>query len=99
MALVHDLPETRTSDLSYVQKVYVKADDDTAAKDSLAKTMFEDFYSVILNEYEKRESIEAKIVKDADNLDVDLEMKELEERSSMLLGQSRTIRSARIGIS
>ena len=32
-----------------------------------------------LHQYEERDSIEAKIVKDADNLDVDLELKEIEE--------------------
>jgi len=34
------------------------------------KTSLADFYTDTLSEYEKRESIEAKIVKDADNLDV-----------------------------
>jgi len=79
MALVHDLAETRVSDLSYVQKVYVTADEPRAVHDALTETIFADFESVI-EEFEKRESREAKIVKDADNLDIDLEWKELEER-------------------
>ena len=85
MALVHDIAESRVSDLSYIQKVYVKADEEKAAKDMFEKTSFEDFQSDILKEYEKRESIEAKIVKDADNLDIDLELKEIEERGSRLV--------------
>jgi putative hydrolase of HD superfamily len=84
MAMVHDLAETRTTDLSYIQKVYVDANEDASAKDLFSETSVQNFYSDILQEYEKRESIEAKIVKDADNLDIDLELKELEERGSQL---------------
>jgi putative hydrolase of HD superfamily len=83
MALVHDVAETRTSDHSYVQKVYVKADEDKAADDMFANTTLKDFRTV-LAQYEKRDSIEAKIVKDADNLDVDLELKEIAEQGSKL---------------
>ena len=78
IAMSHDLAETRTSDLSYVQKVYVKADEQKSVNDIFRGTTLEDFNSKILIEYEDRESIESKIVKDADNLDVDLEMREIE---------------------
>jgi len=84
MAMVHDITETRTSELSYVQKVYVKTNDDSAAEDLFFKTSLNDFYKSIFKEYEERKSIEAKIVKDADNLDIDLELKELEEQGSKL---------------
>lgn len=77
MALTHDIGETRTSDLSYVQKVYVKEDDDKASHDAFVGTTLENFYSDTIKEYKERKSIEAKIVKDADNLDIDLEIKEL----------------------
>ena len=83
MALVHDVAETRTSDLSYVQKVYVTADESRAADDMFKNTMFGDLRKV-LSLYEKRDTIEAKIVKDADNLDIDLELKEIEELGSKL---------------
>ncbi len=83
MAISHDIPETRVSDLSYVQKVYAKADEEKAAHEMLEGTSLLDFADTI-SEYEKRESIEAKIVKDADNLEVDLELRELEERGSKL---------------
>src|ERR1700690_2564873 len=49
----------------------------------LDATIFED-YEQILDEYEQRQSIEAKIVKDADNLDIDLELKELTEMGSQM---------------
>ena len=86
MALVHDIPETRTSDHSYVQKVYVTADEVRAADDMFKDTIFTDLREN-LRQYEKRDSIEAKIVKDADNLDIDLELKEIEELGSKLPGK------------
>lgn len=82
MALVHDITETRTSDLSYVQKVYVKEDDGKAVQDVFADTIYKDIFYNIWQEYEARESVEAKIVKDADNLDIDLELKELAMRGA-----------------
>ncbi len=82
MALVHDFVESRTSDHNYVRKMYIKANEHQAAKDSFDGSILSDFNSEILAEYEKRESIEAKLVKDADNLDVDIELKELEARGS-----------------
>jgi len=84
MAMTHDLAETRTTDLSYVQKVYVDADEQKSANDLFFDTIINDFNKDILQEYEKRESIESKIVKDADNLEVDVELKELEERGSLI---------------
>jgi putative hydrolase of HD superfamily len=84
MCLIHDIEETRTTDLSYIQKVYVNPDDNRAAKDLFNQTSLNDFYKDVFKEYNKRESIEAKIVKDADNLDIDIELKELEEKGSQL---------------
>ncbi len=84
MALVHDLAETRCTDLSYVQKVYVDAKEDQAAQDLFKDTLLTDLEHRYLAEYEKRESIEAKIVKDADNLEVDIELRELAQRGSKL---------------
>ncbi len=84
MALIHDLTETRTTDLSYVQKVYIKEDEEKAANDLFRETSLEYLNREVLKEYKGRESLEAKIVKDADNLDIDLELKELEEQGSKL---------------
>ena len=84
MALIHDLAETRTSDMSYIQKVYVKADEERATHDLFERTSLQDLNETILKEYEERKTPEAKIVKDADNLDIDMELKEFEERGSKL---------------
>lgn len=83
MALIHDIAEARVSDHSYVQKCYVQSDEERAAHDALDGTAFSDFED-ILREFETRESMEAKILKDADNLDVDIELHELEERGQKL---------------
>lgn len=79
MALAHDICETRISDLSYIQKVYVTADEARAVHDIFNGTAVSDFEQVV-EDFERRDSIEAKLVKDADNLDVDIEIKELTEK-------------------
>lgn len=83
MALLHDLAETRTSDHSYVQKVYVSADEKLATDDALAGTAVAGLAEV-LAEFEAQQTLEAKVVKDADNLDIDIELRELAERGSQL---------------
>jgi putative hydrolase of HD superfamily len=76
MALVHDISESRTGDVDYIARQYTKRDEELATSDMLKDTALEEEMCVIWKEYEERESLEAKIVKDADNLDVDLELKE-----------------------
>ena len=92
MALFHDVSETRTSDLSYVQKVYVKPNEELAIFDIFAGTILTDMRTTIVKEYEERKTPEAQIVKDADNLDLDIELKELEERGSKLREKWAAIR-------
>jgi len=75
MALIHDIPEIRCGDQSIVQKLYVTVDEDAALRDTFIGTSLEDFIG-IYKEYKDRECIEAKIVKDADNLEVDFELAE-----------------------
>jgi len=76
MALIHDLAESRTGDLHYLSKRYCKREEKGAAKDIFAKTVFEKDFVDLFEEYEERKSLEAKIVKDADNLDIDIEIRE-----------------------
>lgn len=91
MALVHDIVEARTADLAYVHKVYTHSDEARAARDLFHGTVFSDLEE-ILKEYEKRSSIEAKIVKDADNLDIDLELRELMERGNQVAVKKQKLR-------
>ena len=86
MALVHDLSESRCGDVDYVSRQYTGRGENMAIEDTMKETIHDKEMVDIWKEYEKRESIEAKIVKDADNLDVELELKELKERGNSLGG-------------
>lgn len=77
MALIHDVAETRTPDTNYVSKIYSSRDEDKAIKHMLTDTVFAKEFEELFREYEERKTIEAKIVKDADNLDVDFELSEI----------------------
>jgi len=76
MALVHDIPESRTGDADYLSRQYVKRDEDKALEHMLDKTSVKRPFVAAWKEFERRRSIESKIVKDADNLDVDIELRE-----------------------
>lgn len=76
MCLFHDLPEARTSDLSYVHQKYARADESKAI-DDLAKTLpFGNEIKELLSEREAGESVEAKMARDADQLELILSLKE-----------------------
>jgi putative hydrolase of HD superfamily len=76
MCLFHDLAEARVSDLNYVHQKYNKKDEEAAIKDLTSELPFGDKICNILHEYEKRESYESKLAKDADNLELILSLKE-----------------------
>lgn len=75
MALVHDIVESRTGDVHYISRQYTTRDEKLAIQDIVHETSVQEFEK-LWEEYESKKSIEAKIVKDADNLDVDLELME-----------------------
>lgn len=83
MALIHDVPESRATDVHYLSRMFVKRDEEKAIHETLEGTSMEEFID-IWKEYEKRDSIEAKIVKDADNLDVDIELEEQHAKGNNL---------------
>ena len=76
LALVHDVSESRSVDVSYLTRQYVTRHEDQAIKDTFSKVSIGQEFITLWKEYELRESIESQIVKDADNLDVDMELKE-----------------------
>lgn len=80
MAIVHDLSESRSVDSHYVSRQYVERFEAEAIQDTMDGTALKDEFLAVWHEYEERACIEAKIVKDADTLDVDLELKEQEFR-------------------
>lgn len=76
MCLFHDIAETRVSDLNYVHQLYNVRMEEKAIDDIAATLPFGEHTKSIIYEYEKRQSKESKIVKDADNLELILFLKE-----------------------
>lgn len=76
MCLFHDTSEARTGDQNWVHKKYVKTFDDEAIPDQVAKIPFGADILQIKTEYEKRESPEAIVAKDADLIDQVILLKE-----------------------
>ncbi|WKZ24669.1 MAG: HD domain-containing protein [Patescibacteria group bacterium] len=85
LSLMHDIAETRTGDTHYVSRLYVKRDEEKAFSDMAKDLLLEGELLELFADYEKRESLEAKIVKDADTLDVELELKETAMRANPAL--------------
>lgn len=89
MAIAHDIAESRTGDVDYLSRQYVDRNEHMALEDILDDTSVEAEFKELLHEYEVRESIESRIVKDADNLDVDFELREQTVRGHDALGTSK----------
>jgi len=84
MALIHDISESRSVDVNYVSRQYADRHEDKALADTLGGTAVADEFLPLWHEYEARQTLESKIVKDADHLDVDFELKELEAMGNKL---------------
>jgi len=69
MALLHDLPETRSGDQNWIHKRYVKVFEEEIIKDQFENLPNETEFLEIANEYGERKSKEAIVAKDADILD------------------------------
>ncbi|MDX2500654.1 MAG: HD domain-containing protein [Deltaproteobacteria bacterium] len=79
MCLIHDLPEARTGDLNAVHKQYVAADDAKALKDATGGLFFGNQMTALIEEFEAGVTTEARLARDADQLALILELKELIE--------------------
>jgi putative hydrolase of HD superfamily len=79
MCLFHDLPEARTGDLNYVNKKYVEADEKKAVED-LARTLpFGHEIQDLIREFTEGKTEEAKLARDADQLEFVLALKEYKD--------------------
>lgn len=76
MCLFHDLPEARTGDQNYVNKQYNSIDEEKAIIDMTKNISFGNDIICIVDEFNRGETIEALIAKDADQLDLIMELKE-----------------------
>jgi putative hydrolase of HD superfamily len=79
MCLFHDLPEARTGDLNYVNKKYVKVDIGKAVGDLAETVPFGGEIKELIDEFEKGESVEARLAHDADQLELILALKEYKD--------------------
>jgi len=84
MALVHDMSETRTGDVHYLSRLYVKRDEKGATYDQTAGIATQDEMRELIEEYEERKTLAARVLKDADTLDIELELMESIARGELM---------------
>lgn len=76
MCLFHDLPEARTGDHNYVNKQYVTVDEERVIRDLARNLPFAGEIITHIKEFNQGDSLEARIARDADQLDLILQLKE-----------------------
>jgi len=76
MCLLHDLEETRIGDQNWIHKKYIKIFDDEIRQEQLGNIPHHQELLALSKEFEDRQSLEAKITKDADLLDQVLLLRE-----------------------
>jgi putative hydrolase of HD superfamily len=93
MALIHDVGEARSNDHNWVHKRYIKVFEEEIDQEQFGSLPYHDLKDFI-DEYQKRESKEAILAKEADTLDQILLLREYEwggnkEASIWLYGNSK----------
>ena len=101
ICLIHDIAEARTGDIAFMHRDYVVRHEELAEKHIFENTLLGKETPALFKEYAERASLEAKIVKDADNIEVDLELKELADigdssAASMQKDHRPTIRAKKL---
>jgi putative hydrolase of HD superfamily len=79
MCLMHDFHEARTDDHNYVYKRYVKVDERRAVADMVRDLSFGGQIETLTHEFNAGETLEARLSKDADQLDLILSLKEQQD--------------------
>lgn len=79
MCLFHDLPEARMGDLNAVQKQYVTANEKLAVEHMTLGLPFGGGIQELINEFNTRETLEARLANDADQLAFLLDLKSLSD--------------------
>jgi putative hydrolase of HD superfamily len=83
LCLVHDLAETRTTDLHHLAKRYVSADEEQAIADQLSGLESGSSIADAWQEYRAGQSREAHLAHDADRLELLLTLREQESRGQV----------------
>ncbi len=76
MCLFHDLPEARTGDMNYVNKKYVEVDEEKAVRELTEGLFFGSDIKAVIDEFNRKETKEALIALDADQIALILQLKE-----------------------
>jgi putative hydrolase of HD superfamily len=79
MCLMHDFHEARTDDHNYVYKRYVKVDERRAVGDMVKGLSFGSQIKTLTDEFNACETLEARLARDADQLDLILSLKEQQD--------------------
>ncbi len=79
MCLLHDLPEALCGDLNYVQRLYVETDLERAVDDTADGLSFGESMKDLIYEFENKETLEARLAHDADQLSLILDLKSLSD--------------------
>ncbi len=76
MCLFHDLPEARMGDLNYVNKKYNESGEEKILREISDRLPFGEEVASLVMEFNARETLEARLANDADQLDLLLHVKE-----------------------
>ncbi len=79
MCLFHDLHEARTGDQNYVNKRYVRVDEEKALKDLTKGLPIGNQILSLSEEFNEGITLESRISRDADQIDLILELKEQQD--------------------
>jgi len=87
MSLFHDFHEARTGDHNYVNKKYVTVNENKAVNDLARKLSFGQEIVSLIDEFNSRETLEAQLSQDADQLDFILELKRQQDLGNISAGE------------
>jgi putative hydrolase of HD superfamily len=87
MSLFHDFHEARTGDHNYVNKKYVTVNEDDAVNDLAKKLSYGEEIVSLIDEFNSRETLEARLSQDADQLDFILELKRQQDLGNHAAGE------------
>lgn len=95
MCLFHDLPEARTGDANFVNQQYLKIYEEDALKDQMDNLPIADEVMDLFKEYEKQETKEAILAKDADKLDQMILQQEYfyKDKENRIIWHNHTLKS------
>ena len=87
MSLFHDLHEARTGDHNYVNKNYVNVNEVKAVQDSTQELSSGKEIIALIDEFNASDTLEAKLSRDADQLDFILELKRQKDLGNKSAGE------------